>query len=137
LGQQKAYDAVTGRLCDRPRLAKTMMERITAMTSADIDAHIAQRNALTASLIETEVQLDLLDDEKTERYANVYAENGRLFDLVEDCDTVIWNAPITSWRHAIEKILILLHRINLGWEPADLFSDLWSQLVQSEQLALG
>jgi hypothetical protein len=97
------------------------------MPSSDIDTQIGQRNLLREALTETERELDLLD-EKSERFAVVYAENGRLFDLVEDYNTAIFEAPTTSLSHLIEKISIALHWIEMGFEPADLMRALWNQL---------
>jgi hypothetical protein len=98
------------------------------MTDQNIDACIARRDMLDASLIETERELDALNDEKAEQYAKLYAENVRLWESVEDYNDVIWKAPIASLRHLIDKIAIMLRWIETGLEPADLLVTLSAQL---------
>jgi hypothetical protein len=98
------------------------------MPDLNIGAQIARRDMLAASLTENERELDALNDEKTEQYAKVYAENVRLWNLVEDYSADIWDAPIASLRHLIEKIAIMLHWIEMGWEQADLLATLNAQL---------
>jgi hypothetical protein len=113
------------------------------MTCSNIDTLIARRNALIASRRDVQIPLWELDDARfglgkfgpveAKRYAELDADDDRLFNAIEDLNDAIWAAPMTCWRHLAEKISILKHWVRLGIEVDEPVAALWEQIRGRER----